>query len=523
MLTGGPRDQPVRLRTMRAAIAWSYALLSAPEHALFRRLAVFVGGCTLGAAEAVAWQAGDDVIDVIASLTNKSLLRVEDDPDGAPRYLMLETVREFASEQLAASDEADAIRGRHADWCLALAAEGELAAWGGPEQTKWLNRFEAELANIRSALEWFEEIGDPEAILRLAAEVSGVWYHRSHRGEGYARLEQALALVNETPTISRAKALRVLATLGMSLGSARAVLYATECVAAWTELGDAWRTVDAQLVRGMVLEHRADYEQAAPLLENVAAQLDAMGEPVRAAIARLHLANVALECGSAKQAEAIFAEALALFRRGDYRWGISGALFGLGGVAVNRGDSAAAASYFAESVALAGNQDALVAKLIGLAKFAVGGGRPEAAARLLGAALGLAAPVGYVLRPPEQAAYQGAAAHARASLGAAGFEAARAAGEDLSAEQVVSEATAMLAAMSAPATTSTAVDNALGLTRREREVLQLLTEGGSNQAIAKTLFISPRTAKNHVANILAKLGVASRAAAVAYALRHDLI
>ena len=523
LLTGGPRDQPARLRTMRQAIAWSSDLLSPAERILFRRLAVFVGGCTLEAAEEVGRNAGDDALELIASLADKSLLRVAVDPDGTPRYVMLETVREFASEQLAASGEADAIRRRHAAWCLALAAEGELAAWGGPEQTTWLDRFEAELANVRGALAWLENVGNTEAVLRLAAEISGLWFHRGRRAEGFARLDRALTAVSDATTIARAKALRVLATLGMTLGSARAVAHATECVALWTELGDAWRAADARLVLGMVLEHRADYERAAPLLEDVAAQLDALGEPVRAAVARFHLANAALECGDAKRAEAIFADVLALFRRGGYRWGVSGALLGLGQAAVKRGEPETAAALFARSLALAGNQDSLIAKLIAIASLAVGGGRPETAGRMLGAALGLAEPIGYVLRAPEQAAYQAAAAAARASLGVANFEGAWADGQNLSAEKAVAEATAMLAALCAQATPSTAADSAYGLTPRELEVLALVCAHLPDREIAERLFLSTRTVEGHVSHIIGKLGVSTRREVVAMAARLALV
>ncbi len=144
------------------------------------------------------------------------------------------------------------------------------------------------------------------------------------------------------------------------------------------------------------------------------------------------------------------------------------------------------------------------------------------ATRLLGAAAALAETVNDPLTPVEQARCQDAVTEARTSLGDTNFKAAWTAGKTLTAEQAVAEATEILAAMAAPSAPSTAANDPFGLTPRESEILRLLTEGRSNQAIADTLFISPRTAKNHVAHILAKLGASSRAAAVAYALRHDL-
>jgi non-specific serine/threonine protein kinase len=435
---------------------------------------------------------------------------------------MLETVREFALEQLAASNEANIIRCRHAAWYLALAEKVEIATWGGPEQARWLDRFEVELPNLRGALAWFEESGDTEATLRLVGALGGLWFHRGRRAEGHALLERALAAADEDASIGRAKVLRTLSMLGMSLGMEQAAAHAAESVAMWTVLGNAWRAADAQLALGMVLIHQADYEQASPLLEKVAAQLDGLGEPVRAAVARLHLGQVSLERGNTARAEVLFKEVLGLFRRGGYQWAVSAALFGLGQVAADRGDSTAAASYYAESLALVGNNEGLVGRFVGTARLASAGGRPETATRLLGVAVALAKTAGYVLRPVEEAQYQRVAADVRASLGDANFEAAWAAGQALPAEQAVAEAAEMLAVMSAPNRIGAAVNNGLGLTPREREVLTLLTEGHSNQEIADALFISPRTAKNHVASILPKLGAGSRAAAVAYALRHGL-
>jgi DNA-binding CsgD family transcriptional regulator len=211
------------------------------------------------------------------------------------------------------------------------------------------------------------------------------------------------------------------------------------------------------------------------------------------------------------------------FRRVGYQWAVSTTLGRLGQVAANRGDVTAAAAYYAESLFLAENREDLVVALVRTARLAATGGRALVATRLLGAAAALAETVGYPLTPTEQARCQDAAAGARAALGETSFEAAWAVGEALPPEQAIAEARVVLAIVGASAGgRGRIVDNAFGLTPREREVLTLLTEGRSNQAIADTLFISPRTAKNHVASILAKLGVESRAAATAYALRQGL-
>jgi non-specific serine/threonine protein kinase len=272
----------------------------------------------------------------------------------------------------------------------------------------------------------------------------------------------------------------------------------------------------------MVLQHQGDYERAAPLLEYVAAQLDALGEPVRAAIALLNLGMSALECGDGTRAEALLEDVLGRFRRGDYQWAVPTALLWLGQAAVNRGDVTAAATYYAESLGLARNQEDQVVALVRTASLAAASRKALPATRLFAAATALAETVGYPLKLTQQARFQDATAAARTALGDAGFEAAWAAGQTLTAEQAGAEAAEMLAAMGAQTTPRSLSGGPFGLTPRESEILTLLTEGRSNQAIADTLFISPRTAKNHVAHILAKLGVSSRAAAVAYALRHGL-
>src|SRR5215216_7284311 len=173
LLTGGGRDLPARQQTMRAAIAWSYDLLTPEEQRLFRRLAVFVGGFTLEAAEAVVSSPGEPGIDPfegVTSLLDNSLLRQDAGPGGEPRFTMLETVREFALELLAASGEEDATRERHAAWCLTLAQAVGLESGEGLRrraQGVWLARLDADLDNLRAAIAWFDAAGEPINVLRL--------------------------------------------------------------------------------------------------------------------------------------------------------------------------------------------------------------------------------------------------------------------------------------------------------------------------------------------------------------------
>ncbi|MGH2530939.1 MAG: ATP-binding protein [Thermomicrobiales bacterium] len=216
ILVGGSRDLPARLQTMRDAIAWSYDLLSPEEQALFRRLSIFVGGCTLDAAKWVMAEGGkrkadateaegrgrkaesddgsaavrrppsaSDVLDGIASLVDKSLLRRTDQDEGEPRFEMLETIREYGVDQLAASGEETTARARHTAWYLALAerAEPELT---GPEQISWLERLECEHANLRGALAWLSEGERAEQALRLAGALSHFWAVHGHWAEGRA-------------------------------------------------------------------------------------------------------------------------------------------------------------------------------------------------------------------------------------------------------------------------------------------------------------------------------------------------
>jgi predicted ATPase/DNA-binding SARP family transcriptional activator len=216
LLTGGARDLPPRQQTLRSALAWSYELLDEGERSLFERLSAFVGGCTLDAAQAVSAAgggAGIDVLDGASSLIGKSLLRrsspaASTTPDEEPRLEMLETIRQFGVERLAASGQERAARDAHAAFFLALAEAGAVALAAG-DRAPWLRRLEAEHDNLRAALDWTAGDGhDPATELRLAGALGRFWSFHSHLTEGRARLDGALRrAVSLGPTAERAKAL----------------------------------------------------------------------------------------------------------------------------------------------------------------------------------------------------------------------------------------------------------------------------------------------------------------------------
>ncbi len=207
VLTGGARDAPARQRTLRDAIAWSHDLLSPHDQTLFRRLAVFAGGCTLEAVEAVGNADGDlDTLEGMTSLVDESLLRQVEQPGGDPRFLMLETVREFGLERVAASGEEGLLRSRHAEY-LAGVVEAFRPGIDGPDQVRIIAQLEAEQDNLRTALSWAIEQTDPTTALRLAANLWKFWMVRSQQSEGRDWLERSLAIPSNTPTDARFEAL----------------------------------------------------------------------------------------------------------------------------------------------------------------------------------------------------------------------------------------------------------------------------------------------------------------------------
>lgn len=539
LLRDGARDLPPRQQTMRDAIAWSYDLLTPAEQVCFRRLAVFAGGLTLPAAEAVVSQ-GDQTLDVLASLVNQSLLQRQDGSADEPRYLMLETVREFGLEQLVASGEEIAIRNLHAAWCLVLAEQVGPASLVGSEPKAALDRLEVELANLRAALNWWEETGATEEFLRLAVAIQALWFYRSHRDEGRGWLRRALARGGEAPTAARAKALTGLGGLEQYVAGARANAYALihQGLAIWRDLDDARGIAHTVALLGSAFADEGDHARAVPALEEAAALLADLGDLDGVAFTRMHLGVAALDQGDNSRAETPLAEALRLFRQRDVPYGVASTLLALGWAAEGRGESTLAAARYAESLSLwpqVGSREGIVDVLAASARLCAAAGQASTAAWLLGAAAAQGEHLGYVAPPLDRARTERAAAAARSALGEERYAAAWAVGRALSPDQAVTSAAGLLADLASPAASASSATAAdpipaaawplpgFDLTRREREVLAFLCQRLTDPEIAARLFLSPRTASSHVANLLGKLGAANRREAASIAVRNRLV
>ena len=319
ILTGGARNLPERQRTLRNAIEWSYGLLDEGEKLLFGRLGVFSGGATLEAIEAVCDARGDlptDVFDSASSLLDKSLLRQEEEATGEPRFLMLETIHEFAQVRLEESGEVEAVRRAHAEYFRALAEEAEPNLWGA-EDAAWLDRLEREHDNMMAALSWAIEHEEATLALRVGGALRWFWYMEGYYGEGRRWLEAALSKNWGAAAEARARALEGVGWLASSQGDLdRAQTAANEGLMLSTEAGlDKVVVADFQNVLGDVARHRGDYEQATELLEKSLALHRAVKDTRGVAWSLGDLANVSSDRGSYERARALYEEGLVLSRK----------------------------------------------------------------------------------------------------------------------------------------------------------------------------------------------------------------
>jgi predicted ATPase/DNA-binding XRE family transcriptional regulator len=351
LLSAGARDLPPRQQTMRDAIAWSYDLLAPEEQVLFRRLAVFAGGCTLEAAEAVCQRDLDvEVFTGMASLLDHNLLQRVEDSDARPRLRMLETIREYGLALLVGSGEADAIRDAHAAHYLALAEAAELGMQGA-EQVVWLNRLEAEHDNLRAALHWLPTRQNIEAALRLAG---AIWFFRWIRGyyaEAREQYEELLALPGATRrTTARAKALNGLGVTALSQGDTeRAIGAHEEALAIARERGDARGEAFSLVCLAAALLNPAECSRSQALSTESLALSRTLGDEWGTQMALSLLASAAVLQGDPDRAETLFSDSLEVGRGLGEWWSTALKLDNLGWLALEH-DPQRASDLFQESL-----------------------------------------------------------------------------------------------------------------------------------------------------------------------------
>jgi len=606
LLTGGTRDAPARLQSMRAAIAWSYDLLSGDEQALLRWLAVFVGGCTLDEAEAIAAALGHDAawtLGAVTALVEQSLLRRP--PGDERRFFLLETIREFGQEQLAATGDEDAARDAHAEAVLAVIAEAERGQ-RGPEQRAWLDRLEAEQGNIRAAFAWLAQRGAVERACRATGSLWFFWYGRGYLAEGAQLLDALLAHPQlDQRSLGRATALNVRAMMAIPQGKsdqalalhaealaifrthhdragsasvlsdgyyalvlvgdlAQAVANVEEAYALFRALGDTWNAVRAQRILGVLAFRSGDHAQAVRLLEESRQQALAHGDDWVVARASAFLARLAYARATTAAellaASTLAEEGLRLTRAFGDAFNLPAALLDAATLRRRRGDLAGAALLVAEAQTVATRTGvhaalpyvlglrAAIARQHGdvvaaaedllrglqtwfeagrwgdfdllheLARLARAVGQFERAARLLGAADKVRQRREEVVPAFERAENEADRKAVQHALAAETFALAWGAGQAMTEAEILAEAAALQAAIPVrPAPVA-----ATGLSTRELEILQRMAAGLSNQQIADQLVLSLRTVTTHITSIHTKLGVDSRTAAVAYAIRSGL-
>jgi predicted ATPase/class 3 adenylate cyclase len=406
-LAGGARDVPTRQRTLRDAIAWSHDLLEPQEAGLFARASVFMRGLSLEAAERVCnpgLELGMDTLELVASLANKSLLRQMETGPEEPRFFMLETIREFAAEQLAASPDAEVVARRHAAFFLDLAERGghELT---GPSQLEWLERFTAEHDNFRAALGWAERAGDLETALRLGGSLWRFWQMRGHLREGRDRLGRLLTLpATSAHPEARATALEAAGGLAYWMAETKkSRRYYEECLTIRRELGDPRGVAEALYNLGFAILYedrdrgRWNTAPALHVFDQALEMFRKLEDDAAVARALWAIGNASYTGRDFQAALGPLEEALAIQRRLGNRFDLAWSLFLLGLSHLNLDDPEGARKPFEESLTIlaeAGDTSGIPLLLWGLAAVAITEKDATRAVRLTAAASAVEAATG---------------------------------------------------------------------------------------------------------------------------------
>ena len=485
LLTGGARDLPTRQQTLRSTVDWSHDLLNAAEQTLFRRLSVFTGGCTLEAVEAVCDTRSDlrfDILDGMASMVDKSLAQQVEQVDAESRFFMLSTIREYALERLAASDDESATRRAHAAYYLVLAEEGAEDVVAHPE---WLDRFEMEHDNFRFALDYMIKTGEAEWGLRLGAALFRFWETREHLTEGRDSIARLLALEG-TAALPKLRArltfaAAVLAGEQGDYASARqlfeesletclelndnrgvavalnalavnardrgelpvASLLFERCVAIWKDLGDSADIARALSNLANVTKLQGEYARATSLYDECLTMFRKVGDGAGVAWTLNYQGDVAREKADLVAARLLCEQSLAVFRQLRDGWGIASALSDLASLSCDQGNNAEARRLYGESIRMfqeLGHKRGIARALECLAASAAAQSNAEQSLHLAGAAAALRQRLGAPLTPTEQPRLEKALEFARRTLGNAAGLTAWMEGWAMPVEQAVREA-----------------------------------------------------------------------------------
>jgi predicted ATPase len=485
LLTGGARDLPTRQQTLRSTVDWSYGLLNPAEQTLFRRLSVFTGGCTLEGAEAVCDTKSDlglDILDGMASMVDKSLAQQLEQGHTETRFLMLSTIREYALERLAESNDEATTRRAHAAYYLVLAEEGAEDVVAHPE---WLDRFEIEHDNFRLALDYLIKTGDAEWGLRLGAALFRFWETREYLSEGRDSIARLLALEG---TAARPKlrarlsfAAAVLAGEQGDYASARQLfeesletclelndnrgvavalnalavnardrgelplssLLFERCVAIWKDLDASADIARALSNLANVTKLQGDYERASSLYDECLTMFRKAGDGAGVAWTLNYQGDVARDKADFVAARSFCEQSLAAFRELRDGWGIASALSDLASLSFDQGNDAEARRLYGESIRMfkeLGHKRGIARALECLAASAAAQSNAEQSLRLAGAAAALRQRLGAPLTPTEQPRLEKALEFARRTLGNAAGLTAWMEGWAMPIEQAVREA-----------------------------------------------------------------------------------
>jgi predicted ATPase/DNA-binding XRE family transcriptional regulator len=445
LLTGGARTLPARQQTMRDAIAWSHDLLTPQEQTLFRGLAVFPGGCTLDAAEAVV--GSEDALDGyagIAALVDKSLLRQAANAEGEPRFRMLETIREYGLERLEASGTAEETRRQLARWCLGLAEAAQPHPIGALMQAGWKACLDDELPNLRAVINWLLARGEATRALRILAAATDYWFHRHHSDVELRRwLEVALASAPDAPATDRALGHWLLAIVDSILGSHEDALHhAQRALVMGTASGDPAPLGLAHWAVGLTWEFHGDGDRAAAAYAEAIPLLRAAGNDVWAWIVQAELADILVWRGDLATAVPLLEAALNHLRLIGADWWVLRANNARGHAALRQRDVPLAARCFTENIDVARklqDERSILGALVGLAGVALALRQAERAARLLGAVEAARERAG-VVHIVGSIHVERIELATRAVVDPAAFERARSAGRSLTLEEAVAEA-----------------------------------------------------------------------------------